>query len=73
MKTRGAAPSSRNRGKAAASAKDSKGEKSAMGRFSSLTCSVLKVSNKAVLEAEAREKLENAQRRKKSKRKPSSA
>jgi hypothetical protein len=71
MKTRGAAPSSRNRDKAAASAK-AKGEKSPMARFSSLTRSVLGVSNKAVLEAEAREKVENARRRKQTKRKPAS-
>lgn len=68
MKTRGAAPSSRNRDKAAESADDSP-----MGRFKSLTQSVLKVSNKTVLEAEAKEKFENAKRRKTAKRKPSSS
>ena len=44
---------------------------SPMQRFRQLTRSVLRVSNKAVLEAEAVEKVANAQRRK-SKRKPAS-
>lgn len=70
MKTRGSRSSSRNRDKAAESAGTS--NDSPMGRFRSLTQSVLKVSNKAVLEAETKEKLENARRRKKTKRKPSS-
>jgi hypothetical protein len=73
MKTRGAAPSSRNRDKAAGSAK--KSSDSPMGRFKSLTKSVLTVSNKAVIEAEAKEKFENMKRRakSKSKRKPASS
>jgi hypothetical protein len=43
-----------------------------MGRFKSLTQWVLKVSNKSVREAEELEKLENARRRAKTKRKSSS-
>jgi hypothetical protein len=67
MKTPGSRSSSRNRDKAAESAEV--GDKTPLERFSLLTRSVLKVSNKAVLKAEAEEKLSNAKLRK-SKRKP---